>query len=60
MHLVHAEHISDGFLAKAEMSQVPHIGEHVVINNTEYEVKNVKWNFSGLKIVTLILEETKF
>jgi hypothetical protein len=60
MNLVHIEHISDGHLTRLEMSEIPRKGEIVNINHTEYEVVTVKWNLSGLKIVTLIVEEPSF
>ena len=60
MTLVHVEHISDGHLIRLEMSEIPRKGEIIIINHTEYEVINVKWNLTGLKIITLIVEEPSY
>jgi hypothetical protein len=57
MMLVHVTHVSDGFLLKLEMNQIPVKGDIVVIFNEPYEVIKVRWSLTDSKIVTLVVEE---
>lgn len=60
MFIVIIEHIKEGKLLHRELPCVPSKGDWIEIGQESYVVKNVSWNFSDRRTVTLLVDRPKF
>jgi len=60
MFIVKIEHISEGKLIQRELPCVPSRGDWVEIGPENFVVKNVSWNLSDRRTVTLLVDRPKF
>ncbi len=60
MFIVKIEHISEGKLIQRELPCVPSRGDWVEIGAENFVVKNVSWNLSDRRTVTLLVDRPKF
>ena len=60
MFIVKVEHISEGKLIQRELPSVPSTGDWIEIGQENFVVKNVSWNLSDRRTVTLLVDRPKF
>lgn len=60
MFIVKVEHISEGKLIQRELPCVPSRGDWIEIGQENFVVKNVSWNLSDRRTVTLLVDRPKF
>ena len=60
MFIVKVEHISEGKLIQRELPCVPSRGDWIEIGQENFVVKNVYWNLSDRRTVTLLVDRPKF
>lgn len=60
MFFVKVELITGGQLIKRELPCVPSKGDWIEIGKENFVVKNVSWNFSDRRTVTLLVDRPKF
>lgn len=60
MFFVKVEHITEGPLIQRDLPCVPSKGDWIELGKENYVVKNVSWNFSDRRTVTLLVDRPKF
>lgn len=60
MFFVKVEHITDGPLIQRDLPCVPSKGDWIELGKENFVVKNVSWNFSDRRTVTLLVDTPKF
>jgi hypothetical protein len=60
MFIVKVEHISEGSIIQRELPCVPGKGDWIEIGQENFVVKNVSWNFSDRRTVTLLVDRPEF
>lgn len=60
MFIVKVEHITEGILTQRDLPCVPSKGDWIELGKENYVVKNVSWNFSDRRTVTLLVDRPKF
>lgn len=60
MFTVRVEHISEGKLIQRELPCIPGKGDWIEIGQENFVVKNVCWNFSDRRTVTLLVDRPEF
>jgi hypothetical protein len=60
MFFVKVEHITEGPLIQRDLPCVPAKGDWIELGKENYVVKNVSWNFSDRRTVTLLVDRPSF
>jgi hypothetical protein len=60
MFIVKVEHISEGKIIQRELPCVPGKGDWIEIGQENFVVKNVSWNFSDRRTVTILVDRPEF
>ena len=60
MFFVKVEHITEGPLIQRDLPCVPEKGDWIELGKENYVVKNVSWNFSDRRTVTLLVDRPSF
>jgi hypothetical protein len=60
LFFVKVEHITEGPLIQRDLPCVPSKGDWIELGKESYVVKNVSWNFSDRRTVTLLVDRPKF
>jgi hypothetical protein len=60
MFIVKVEHIIEGKVIQRELPCVPGKGDWIEIGQESFVVKNVSWNFSDRRTVTLLVDRPEF
>jgi hypothetical protein len=60
MFIVKVEHITEGKILQRELPCIPSRGDWLEIGSENFVVKNVSWNLSDRRTVTLLVDRPKF